>query len=369
MRPLPCPSLALLFAAFAQPACGPVDHDDLDTAEALASVEQAASTACRAELLSSYGSPHGAWTTWASSTESSAHPSSHAFDGTQRGRWSSAFADQQWVAVDLKSTVYIDNVEVFWEAASARSYAVQISSDGLVWTTVKSVEDGAPGPTSRRLNGIEARGRYLRLYGYTRNAVNGSYYGFSTFEVAVSGDYTSSCDSSLPICGNGVIEAGEQCDDNDTLDDGVCSATCQVPSYRFQARHSGKVLDVRDWSTQNGGGIQQWGYGGGSNQRWTYAITPAGWQIQSLHSGKCLDVAGPSTSDGARVHQWDCHGGSSQRWNPVYQVDGLTFVNAYSGKCLDVSDVSLQDGAALQQWTCKGAVAGANNQKWDVLGN
>ena len=30
------------------------------------------------------------------------------------------------------------------------------------------------------------------------------------------------------VCGNGIIEAGEQCDDGDTVSGDGCSATCQV---------------------------------------------------------------------------------------------------------------------------------------------
>jgi cysteine-rich repeat protein len=358
--------LALFAVALAfQPGCGPVDPADGEPMEDVSQVALAATAACKADLLSSYYSPYGAWTTSASSLEDPALSSSYAFDSTQRGRWSSAFADNQWVAVDLKGSVYIDNVEVFWEAASGKRYDLQTSSNGSTWTTVASVSDGGVGPVSRRFNGLKTRARYFRLYGYTRTTP----YGFSTFEIALSGDFASSCDSSLPICGNGVVESGEQCDDNNTLDDNACSASCQIPTYRFEARHSAKVLDLADWSTANGAKIQQWTYGGGNNQKWTYTISAAGWQIKNQHSGKCLDVAGPSTADGAKVHQWDCHSGTSQIWNPVYQVDGLTFVNAYSGKCLDVSGVSTANGAALQQWTCKGTVPGANNQKFDVLSN
>ncbi len=36
----------------------------------------------------------------------------------------------------------------------------------------------------------------------------------------------------------------------------------------WQSRHSLKVLDVRDWRTDNGAQIQQWDMHGGNNQRW-----------------------------------------------------------------------------------------------------
>lgn len=36
-----------------------------------------------------------------------------------------------------------------------------------------------------------------------------------------------------PICGNGVVEPGESCDDGNTFDGDCCSATCQVEETRF----------------------------------------------------------------------------------------------------------------------------------------
>jgi hypothetical protein len=135
-----------------------------------------------------------------------------------------------------------------------------------------------------------------------------------------------------------------------------------VSSYRFVSVHSGKVLDVADWSTQNGGNVQQWTYGGGANQQWIYTATRFGWEIRNVHSNKCLDVDGPSNADGANVHQWDCHNGTSQRWQPG--TDGR-LVNAASGKCLDVAEWSTQNGGNVQQWTCTGGA----NQRWEWILN
>ena len=36
----------------------------------------------------------------------------------------------------------------------------------------------------------------------------------------------------------------------------------------WQSRHSLRVLDVRDWSTDNGAPIQQWDMHGRNNQLW-----------------------------------------------------------------------------------------------------
>ncbi len=41
---------------------------------------------------------------------------------------------------------------------------------------------------------------------------------------------TSSCISAPPICGNGIIQSGEMCDDNNTINGDGCSSSCQIES-------------------------------------------------------------------------------------------------------------------------------------------
>jgi glucosylceramidase len=38
------------------------------------------------------------------------------------------------------------------------------------------------------------------------------------------------------------------------------------------AENSGKALDVRDVSTNDGAAIQQWDYNGGANQQWQFQL-------------------------------------------------------------------------------------------------
>ncbi|MCA9678322.1 MAG: DUF4215 domain-containing protein [Kofleriaceae bacterium] len=45
-----------------------------------------------------------------------------------------------------------------------------------------------------------------------------------------------------PSCGNGVVEAGEACDDGNTSDGDACSSTCQLPPVAFRFSD----LDLRD---------------------------------------------------------------------------------------------------------------------------
>ncbi|MFD4415340.1 discoidin domain-containing protein [Streptomyces sp. NPDC058476] len=78
-----------------------------------------------------------------SSTEDSGNTAAHATDGDPGTRWSSAFEDDQWIQVDLGSTVSFDRVDLTWEQAYARTFVVQVSDDGSAWTDAGTVDNGA----------------------------------------------------------------------------------------------------------------------------------------------------------------------------------------------------------------------------------
>lgn len=143
----------------------------------------------------------------ASSIESATYPSNYAFDGlgtnvgangkardgnnVEYGRWSSLFSEPQWLSVDLGAVYSIRDVKIFWEVANAKDYLIQVSTDGNSWTDVATITNN---PTNSYINDIPITGgvpgRYVRLYGQTRNTV----YGFSIYEFQVFGP-----NSILPI--------------------------------------------------------------------------------------------------------------------------------------------------------------------------
>jgi endoglucanase len=133
-------------------------------------------------------------------------------------------------------------------------------------------------------------------------------------------------------------------------------------TYVLVAKHSGKALDVRDNSTSNGAGIQQWSYGGGANQQWVITkISASHYKIISKHSGKALDVKDLSLNNGAGIQQWDYQGGNNQLWTITALGGGdYSIISAHSGKALDVSNASNDNGANVHQWTYQGAT----NQRW-----
>ncbi|MEN1883101.1 beta-1,3-glucanase family protein [Streptomyces mirabilis] len=133
------------------------------------------SLARAADQLLSQGQP-----ATASSTESGSFPASAAVDGDTGTRWSSAFADPQWLRVDLGSTQQLTRVSLNWEAAYATGYQIQTSTDANSWTTVYSTTTSTGGTQNINITGS---GRYVRVYGTARATP----YGYSLWELQVYG--------------------------------------------------------------------------------------------------------------------------------------------------------------------------------------
>jgi len=100
----------------------------------------------------------------ASSVIDPRYPAEYALDGDPGTRWASAqrVGTPEWLQVDFGATVPINSLTIAWERAWAVGYELQVSEDAQTWATVARVTDGAGGTQS--LEGLNARGRYLRLY-------------------------------------------------------------------------------------------------------------------------------------------------------------------------------------------------------------
>jgi hypothetical protein len=117
--------------------------------------------------------------TTASSTENASFPAANATDGSTGTRWSSAFADPQWLEVDLGSSQSVCAVTLMWEAAYGKSFQIQTSADNANWTSVFSTTTGTGG--TQALTGLAGTGRYVRMLG----TVRGTQFGYSLFEFQV----------------------------------------------------------------------------------------------------------------------------------------------------------------------------------------
>jgi fibronectin type 3 domain-containing protein len=118
--------------------------------------------------------------TTASSAENAGDAAAKATDGNAGTRWSSAFADPQWLQVDLGTTRAVTKVVIQWETAYGKAYQIQVSPDATTWTTIYSTTTGAGGTETLNVTGS---GRYIRVYGTQRS----SQYGYSIWELQVFG--------------------------------------------------------------------------------------------------------------------------------------------------------------------------------------
>jgi endoglucanase Acf2 len=129
-------------------------------------------------------------TATASSVEGG-YPANLAVDGNTTTRWSSEFADPQWIQVDLGSNQSLSRVDLNWEAAYGKSYTVQTSTNGTSWATASTVTNGDGGTDSLAVSGTA---RYVRINGTTR----GTPYGYSLWEFQVFGGCTTATPTPTP---------------------------------------------------------------------------------------------------------------------------------------------------------------------------
>ncbi|MEV4534290.1 discoidin domain-containing protein [Asanoa sp. NPDC049518] len=140
-------------------------------------------------------------TATASSSENAGTAPSAAVDGNAGTRWSSAFTDPQWIQIDLGATYAVDQVELVWETAAARSFEIQVSAAaGGPWQSIYSTTTGAGGTQTLAVSGS---GRYVRMYGTARTTG----YGYSLWEFRVFGTSGGGGPTDPPPAGGTPISA------------------------------------------------------------------------------------------------------------------------------------------------------------------
>ena len=108
-------------------------------------------------------------------------PAALAVDGREDTRWSSEFADNQWLEVDLGRLTTVSAVTLAWEQAHGRAYAIEVSTDGT--HLERGLEDRQ---RPRRLDEIRftpVEARHVRFRGDRRATP----FGFSLWEFEVYG--------------------------------------------------------------------------------------------------------------------------------------------------------------------------------------
>jgi len=116
-----------------------------------------------------------------SSIENTTHIPMNAVNGNTQSRWSSEYADNQWLAVEMEEIKTIQRVMLRWEAAFGREYTIDVSEDGEVWTTVYHEPFGNGGWDKILFEPVDAK--YIRMNGIKRATTWGfSLWSFQAFE-------------------------------------------------------------------------------------------------------------------------------------------------------------------------------------------
>ena len=104
-----------------------------------------------------------------------------AFDKDLTTRWESAFEDNQWLSVDFGEEVSFNTLRFKWEAAYSSAFSIEISENGIDWTSILDVDDCGGGDETYSLT-VTQKTRHLRFFGKTRSTA----YGHSFYEWGIS---------------------------------------------------------------------------------------------------------------------------------------------------------------------------------------
>jgi hypothetical protein len=164
-----------------------------------------------------------------STTESSTYPGSNAVDADGNTRWSSSYADNQYIIVDLGTNYSVSQVKLAWESAYAKQFQIQTSTNNSTWTTVYSNYSSTGG--TQTITFAATTARYVKVYCIQRATT----YGFSLYEFEIyasSGgsmrvmDYINSISGSKTVIG---MHNREPNSDPDVQTERVYSITGQYP--------------------------------------------------------------------------------------------------------------------------------------------
>ncbi len=116
-------------------------------------------------------------TATASTSEAASLHASMAVDGDPTTRWSSDFLDNEWIAVDLAGEYDITRIVLDWEFAASAHYEIQVSADGVAWTTIVTELNGDGGLDEIAIPVTKTQ--HVRMLGISRTSVYGhSLYSF-----------------------------------------------------------------------------------------------------------------------------------------------------------------------------------------------
>lgn len=128
---------------------------------------------------------------------------------------------------------------------------------------------------------------------------------------------------------------------------------------------NGKVLEVKDFNTENGAAIQLWSYAGHPWQQWQFLDAGDGrWRICNRFTGKVIDLSLGGVVEGTWLHQWARTSGMSQCWTLEPTRNGrIRIRSVLADKYIDLVGMDTSNGARAQIWS----FVSGGNQEWDLV--
>ena len=136
----------------------------------------------------------------ASTTSSASESADKAVDGAKNTRWTSRTTQSpEWIYVDLGATYDLTEMQIYWEAAHAKRYKIQVAAEGAdldeasSWVdayTEYAETDNVLTPVEGLAGGLneitfpaDTSARYVRMYGIQKSGTD----GFSIWELEIYG--------------------------------------------------------------------------------------------------------------------------------------------------------------------------------------
>ncbi|MEM7339833.1 MAG: family 20 glycosylhydrolase [Actinomycetota bacterium] len=279
-----------------------------------------------------------------------------AVDGDPATRWSSAYADPQWLEVDLGGRYEVDRVEINWETAFGRNYVIQMSDDAQTWTDVQAVTNGDGGLDS--LTGLSGIGRYVRLYGTER----GTGWGFSPWEFEVYGrplgaadpvpapEAPPAPDTATTAPASGQPPSAEPAPANPGPE--PTTTTAPPPTTAPAPRGTGPLVQAGHCMAPVGDGsgrLRMSACDGSLPQLYELRGTGTDMvEVRSQADGRCLGVEQASVAGGAFIGLVECSGAPEQTFTVTTEAGQTKLTAAHSGFCLEAGGI----GTVVFQQRC-----------------
>lgn len=131
--------------------------------------------------------------------------------------------------------------------------------------------------------------------------------------------------------------------------------------YKFKARHSDKVMDVAETSTESGANVLQSSDNGKTSQHWKLIKVDNGvYQIINRNSGLVLDASLTNNN----VLQYTNRNADNQKWKLTGNGTGAYYiVNKHYNRLLEVYYAETNEGSNIQHWPFNNETC----QQWELI--